>query len=174
MAVAKNVLVLIVDEVPDSVGHTFDPAGIELPPVEVPVTYNFGRELTDILGYATLKKGEDGNVYADIDFRGANTQVDRLARLTPAIGCVAFELSRVFERTVIDRCRIDRVGCSASRNADPRIPTLGDQRVFEGDYCRKSPAQRSTAFARRRRVAGSSSTSTTVFARLLGRPRFTF
>ena len=130
MAIAKNVLVLIVDDTPDSQGHTFDPAGIELPPVEVPVTYNFGRDITDWLGYATLKKGEDGNIYADIDFRGPNTQVDLLARLTPAIGCVAFELSTVFERTIIDRCRITSIGCSGSRNADPRIPTLGDQGVF--------------------------------------------
>lgn len=149
MAKTSRVLVLITDNVPDSQGHTFDPAGIELPPVEVPVSYNFGREgcslsAEDLLGYATLERGADGNVYAVIDFHGPNTQVDRLANLTPSIACTVFEMSTVFGRTVIDRCRITSIGCSASKNADPRIPTLGEQcafgeRTFAEEPVRVSP-----------------------------------
>lgn len=130
MAKTNRVLVLITDNVPDREGQVFDPKGIELPNVEVPVQYNFGRTFDDLLGYATLERGEDGNVYAVIDFRGPNTQVDRLANLTPAIGGTVFSMSKVFGNTVIDHCRITSIGCSSSKNADPRIPTLGAQRAF--------------------------------------------
>jgi hypothetical protein len=130
MATAYNVLILNVDNVPDSWGEVFDPAGIELPDVEVPVLYGGFPAPGNIRGYAKLRRGLDGHVYADIDFRGPETQVDRLANLYPSICATLFSSKKVFSTTVLDHVRITGIGISASKNADPRIKTLAEQGVL--------------------------------------------
>lgn len=130
MALAKNVLVLHVDNVPDSQGHVFDPAGIELPEVEVPVFYDNLESPQGFRGFAKLKRGDDGNIYADIDFRGPETQVDRLANLYPSIIGILFAESKVFDVRVLDYVCITGVGVSPMRNTDHRIKTLSEQGVL--------------------------------------------
>lgn len=130
MAIAKNVLILNVDNVPDNFGEVFDPAGIELAEGDVPVLYSSVSDPENVRGYAKLRRGEDGNIYADIDFRGPETQVDRLTNLYPSIIGTLFTASKVFGVRVLDRVLVFGVEVSYDRNADHRIKTLGEQGVL--------------------------------------------
>lgn len=62
--IAKNVRVLIVDDVPDSQGEIFDPAGLELPTTPVRVCIDF--DVAKYVGTATLRRDELG-VVADME-----------------------------------------------------------------------------------------------------------
>ncbi len=74
-----TVRVLNLDEVPDSQGETFDPAGVELEDGPVWVTLGFDPQKK--IGSATLKKVE-GGVDAEIDIDGDLPE----GTWTPAIG----------------------------------------------------------------------------------------
>ena len=113
--------VLIPDNERDVWGDIFDPAGIELPNGPVPVRGEFMKDLDHYLGVATLSKGEDGSIYADIDF--FRPENPALCILSPSIGGVVQER----EHGVIKRCTVTDLGLTVCKNADRRIARLGDQ-----------------------------------------------
>jgi hypothetical protein len=129
MTERRRVLVLIPDDRPDSNNEVFDPAGIELPTGTVPVSLNFSREFKHQVGDALLARGDDGRIYADVrlhdDFEVA------LARgLTPAVGGSTLEGVGTAPH-VLKKVALTSIGLSVHKNADDRIPTLGENDSFK-------------------------------------------
>lgn len=133
MAKTNRVLVLIAD---GSTGgpndYGMEAAGLILPPIPVPVSWDFEAfskdgDLNKVIGMAELTL-EGGRLYAVIDFRGADTQVDKLANAYPAIGGMCIDSDH--ERGVVTKCKVTHLGITKS-NIDKRIKTLGEQGAFE-------------------------------------------
>lgn len=130
----KNVCVLKMDQIPDSVGEVFDPSGVVLAEGTVPVTLGFSRELQDQLGYATLRRA--GNevlatlyLYDGLPHMPATHE---LLSLTPAVGGQCNRKEQVINAagtrgSIIRSARIDGIGLSCGRNADKRICSLREQ-----------------------------------------------
>jgi len=108
-----TVRVLNLDEVPDSQGETFDPAGVELEDGPVWVTLGFDPQKK--IGSATLKKVE-GGVDAEIELENELPE----GVWTPAIG------GRTFGKTgnVLTKVLINSIGLSPYQNCDHRIQPL--------------------------------------------------
>src|SRR6266851_6079889 len=116
MRTINEVLVLILDGVPDSQGEVFDKAGLEFRNY-VWVTDEFKQGIRNLLGTAFLYLGKDGNLYADITI-----ERDSYGPVTvfPGVGGVVKE--RV--GNVIKRTEIFETGLHARPNADLRIPQI--------------------------------------------------
>ena len=116
------VKVLNLDGVPDSEGETFDPAGVELPPFDVPIQFRFWDTPEDLMGWATLEKRPDG-VYAQLKLNPE--RVEEAKKLWPSIG------GRVTKRegTLIKHCEVRVIGLYDRPNQDRRIEKVGDQKV---------------------------------------------
>lgn len=120
------VKVLNLDAVPDSVGDIIEPDGVELTPGPVPVEWGFDDAPRNLMGDARLERRADG-VYAEIELNPNWAQDAAGVRLMyPAVGGVTLE--RAGEGALhIKRCLVTRIGLSSSKNADLRIPSVGDQ-----------------------------------------------
>jgi hypothetical protein len=105
---------------PDSMGDTFDPAGVQIREGEVPVAYDYSDDITKCMGYATLEKTEDG-VYATIrPFKETETA---LQYLYPGAGGLTLDRNG----GLIKKCEIRMVGVHMGRNTDYSIKTIGTQ-----------------------------------------------
>lgn len=118
------VKVLNLDSVPDSQGETFDPAGVIVPTLEVPIKYRFGEGIDDVMGWATLERREDG-IYAHLKVLGERLHLAK--NMYPSIGGVVLGK----KDKLITACEIRMVGLSPDQNCDRRIQKCGEQKVEE-------------------------------------------
>lgn len=115
-----RVKILNFSDVPDSMGETFDPAGVILREGEVPVAYDYSDDRSKLMGWATLEKAEDG-VYADIKpFKETEFTIKFLY---PGAGGVTLDR----QGGHIKKCEIRVVGVHIGRNVDFSIDTIGAQ-----------------------------------------------
>jgi hypothetical protein len=115
-----KIKVLNLDAVPDSSGEVFDPAGISIEAGTVPVRFEFRDDLESVMGQAQLSREADG-IYATLDLLPRCLETAKL--LYPAVGGVVRErMDKVLLKT-----EIRMVGLSTHKNADSRIPSVGDQ-----------------------------------------------
>lgn len=113
-----RIKILNLDDVPDSVGETFDPEGLEVPE-SVPVSLHFFG--ADYIGTAITKKESDG-VYADIRLNPGVTLEDVLDR-TPATGGTLISV----KGGRINSAKLQGLVLSTDENADRRIKTVRQQ-----------------------------------------------
>lgn len=121
-----TVKVLNLDGRPDSVGDVIEPDGVELKPEPVPVEWGFDDAPRNRMGAARLERRADG-VYAEVELNKDWAQDIAGVRLMyPAVGGVTLERGGR-DPLHIKRCLVTRIGLSSSKNADPRIPSVGEQ-----------------------------------------------
>lgn len=125
-------LVLHLDDVPDNMRDVFDPEHLRLAVGPVSVYLDFNYDPSHRLGYAKYVKGEDGNIYADIEFNSAWAHPNLLKRLTPAVGGISKHRQYWYEdkdgNSIYSLIAyLSFLGLSTTKNCDHRIPTLGEQ-----------------------------------------------
>lgn len=113
----KKVKVLNLDNVPDSRGETFNLKGLTIEK-EVPVYFNYQRDLRGYLGTAKLTRTARA-VYATLSLinRGIHGAA---VMLYPAVG--GRETKR--KGTVIEKCTINELGLCTTPNQDRRIKPI--------------------------------------------------
>lgn len=115
-----KIKILNLDAVPDSSGEVFDPAGVSIGDGIVPVRFEFKDDLESVMGQAQLSREADG-IYATLELLPRCLEASKL--LYPAVGGVVQER----KDKVLLKTEIRMVGLSTSKNADSRIPSVGDQ-----------------------------------------------
>lgn len=118
----KDVVVLYVDGVPDANGEIMERSGMELPPLSVPVTHEFKREVSALVGTAhNFRVTEDNKVLVDFVLLEGLPAYEKL-KGTSRYPCVGGRGTK-HEGKVIKEFSISEISL-CDNNVDPRITPI--------------------------------------------------